>query len=100
VLNPEDMTALQAMPPLRIQIGGVEALMILSALQLALRHPHFDQDGPVRTTAEDFALGLQDRVSVTPGLAAIAEAGWDTSHDMPAEASSGLILPGDPRFAL
>lgn len=99
-LTPEDLAALKTMPPMRVQIGGVEAMMLLSALQLALRHPHFDTDGPVCETVEQFACALQEHVSATPGLAAICDAGWDPKHDVAPEKYSGLILPGDPRFAL
>lgn len=79
-----------------IVLDGVSAMQIMSALQLALRHPDFS--GPASKTARDFAIGLAERLSVTPNLMKICKAGFDPRFDMPAEAKENerrIILPGE-----
>lgn len=74
-------------------VPGIVAFHVLATLQLALRHPDF----PTNTSeiVEDFARGLQQRLSLTPQLAAICERGWDQKFDVPKR--SRLWVPGDPR---
>lgn len=98
LISPDDMAALKTLPIIKIGIGGVEAMFLMAALQLVCRHP--DLTGPVRETAEEFARGLQERLSVNEGLTTLCAAGWDPEQDVPVEKPSGLILPGDPGFAL
>lgn len=81
-LTEEDFQALQSMAPLTIQLTAVEAMQIMAALQLALRHPGA-QDGTVGNVARSFAKGLQNYVSVTPNLATLCEAGWNPHYDVP-----------------
>jgi hypothetical protein len=94
------LKALEALPPIAVAIDGFTALFLMSALQLACRHPGLN--GPVHETVYDFARGLHERISVTPSLAAVCEAGWNPADDVPAkpEPHSGLILPGDPEFGV
>ena len=61
-----------------------EAWCLLSALQLALRHPQFQPDGDPHHIAADwaykFARHIQDRLCILPALAQIAEMGWDSAN--------------------
>jgi hypothetical protein len=94
-LPQNDEEALELVMPLaeetvRMQLPGVEAFQLLSTLQLALRHPDF----PEALAGQMTILGraLQERISLTPGLAALAEKGWHQEHDVPAEPK--ILLPG------
>ena len=72
----EDETVMMRLP-------GIEAFQLLSALQLVLRHPEIGEH--FRKTLTVLARALQERLSLTPTLAAMAEAGWRTQHDVPVE---------------
>lgn len=61
-------------------IRPANAWMVMSALQLALAHPHFPAS--IRPTVEGFARQLQELVSLTPALAYVAEAGWHRDADV------------------
>jgi hypothetical protein len=68
-------------PPVEGLIRPGNAWLVLSALQLALSHPRFPES--IRGPVESFARQLQAIVSVTPTLAAVAEAGWHRDQDVP-----------------
>jgi hypothetical protein len=72
----KDFRALLDAPSIELHIPPTVAWQIMSVLQLALRHPNL-RSGPVRTTAEEFARALQERVSTTPALRRVAEQGWE-----------------------
>lgn len=79
-----------------IMLDGVSAMQILGGLQLALRHPDFS--GPASKTAREFAIGIAERLSVTPNLMKVCRAGFDPRFDTPAEAKESerrIILPGE-----
>lgn len=92
-LDATDMLALQQMPALHFEIGPAPALDLLSALQLASRHPELP--ARLKHTLTEIGEGLQEYLSVTPNLAAIAAAGWDEHFDLPAEPERRIILPGE-----
>jgi hypothetical protein len=99
-LTDDDIKAL-AHAKIPIVLDGVSALQLLSGLQLALRHPEFT--GPASKTARDFAIGLAQRLSVTPNLAKVCRAGFDERFDRPADCHQAeakenvrrIILPGE-----
>lgn len=85
-LNDRDVRKLAAVRTV-VELNGVTALQLLAVLQMACRHPQFR--GATRATAENFGRGLQRAISVTPHLAALAEAGWRPDFDVPAAGAEG-----------
>jgi hypothetical protein len=53
---------------------------LMSAVQLASRHPKAMQSLPMQTAVE-MARAIQAQLSTTPALARIAEQGWDQTFD-------------------
>ena len=77
---------LKACIPLEMHIGRVELMCMVSALQLALRHPHFPPHN--RRIVEDIArkmikYGFAD----FPATQSVLERGWDPAYDDPAPAA-------------
>jgi hypothetical protein len=68
--------------PVEGLIRPLHAWFVMSALQLALAYPTFPES--IRPVVEDFARQLQQIVSRTPTLAAVAEAGWHRDADVDA----------------
>lgn len=64
-------------------LSPLAAWAIMCSIQLAYRHPK--NTGPTQKIANQFACELQKRLAITPVLAAIAEAGWHTEHDVDPE---------------
>jgi hypothetical protein len=54
---------------------------LMSAVQLASRHPYAMQTAPMQV-AVAMARAIQGMVATTPALARIAEQGWDAAHDI------------------
>ncbi len=73
-----------------VELPGPASFQILAALQLAARHPQFP--GHALETVRDFALALQEQISVTENLSFLAAAGWCPQHDVPIEQPK-IILP-------
>jgi hypothetical protein len=74
------------------ELDGLMMFQLLSALQLACRHPNFH--GPTRDFVESYAHFLQRGISKTPTLAAMCEAGWNPAYDVPHESSrTRIIIP-------
>ncbi len=63
-----------------VQLSSLEAWSVLSAVQLASRHP-LAQEGPTIAIAKLVALKLQERVAKSGALKVIAERGWDPRYD-------------------
>jgi hypothetical protein len=57
---------------------------LMSAVQLASRHPGAMQTKPLQTAVE-MARAIQGIVATTPALARIAEQGWDQAYDQERE---------------
>jgi hypothetical protein len=90
-LSAQTVTAL-AGERIGLALSGLEALMLLSMVQLALRHPEREGGPGLWDFADGFAHGLAERLAaVGPQLAAICEAGFDPAFDVPA--NSKIILP-------
>lgn len=73
-----EFTALcQDRQPILLEITKYQAWCLLSAVQLAAKHPAGSETSPVQE-AVYIVRGLQDAVAATPRLAAIARAGWES----------------------
>jgi hypothetical protein len=59
---------------IQIQLDRVQCFFLLGQLQLALKHP--ENTGASASFARTLAKLLQDAVSVSPAIAAVAERGW------------------------
>jgi len=71
----KELKELDAKGVIELTMSPIEAWIIFSQLQLALRHPGNNGEG--REIAVDFARKLQAIVAVTPALRTVAEMGWD-----------------------
>ena len=63
-----------------LTLNPLEAWSLMSAVQLAARHPGFS--GQVALHATRAARRLQAAISLTPILAEIAEEGWNSHQDL------------------
>jgi hypothetical protein len=61
-----------------------EAWSVFAALQLACRHPKFQND-PARWLAEQAARNLQGIITPYPAMKEVAKRGWDPRFDEEAE---------------
>ena len=75
-----DFEVLPESDPVEMVVNPLACWCVMSAIQLACRHPEFD--GPTREVAEGFARKLQERVAVTPALQRVAAMGWDPEFDI------------------
>jgi hypothetical protein len=66
-----------------LHLDGIQAMCLLGQIQLACRH--VQNTGPTRRIVERIARKLQEAVSITPALAAVAEAGWHEEFDQEVE---------------
>ena len=82
-----DVMALLSLQPMLLRLPPQHAFELLSALQLTLRHPNLPPNTRLMITR--LAGALEESISVTPNLAAVCRAGWDSSLDGPAE---GVVL--------
>ena len=58
-----------------------EALMLLSLLQLALRHPRVSEQSNVFQFATVLAHDIESRLCKTPALVEMARRGWNPEYD-------------------
>ena len=56
------------------------AWCLLSAVQLASRHPEAMATAPMQVAVE-MARHIQTLIATTPALKRVAEMGWDQTHD-------------------
>lgn len=77
----EEFLALQWHRPVAIELSAQDAWFLLSALQLAVRHPTYKNMASAQIVRR-IAQELQD-VLVTPGtaLAQVTQAGWAVRYD-------------------
>jgi hypothetical protein len=92
-LSPADLEALTSAPPIGIELDGTQALIIMAALQLALRHPEYDDSSPTSAFVNSIAKGLAERLSLTPNLKALCNVGW-RANDAPPTVSRLILPPG------
>ena len=89
-ITEETALALQS-DVLFMRLTGVEALMLLSVLQLATRHPKFE--GATREWVEQFTQSLAARLTEgTPAVAPWVLAGFETAFDGSFERSR-IVVP-------
>lgn len=67
--------------PIEIVSTRFRLWCLMSAVQLASRHPQAMHTVPMQTAVE-MARVIQSMLSTTPALARIAEQGWDLSDTM------------------
>ncbi len=70
--------ALQTAPKIKLTLDAALALQLISAIQLACRHPRFD--GRVRQIVEEFARALSQRLPAE--CQPLTELGWDPENDV------------------
>lgn len=75
----QEFAKLPEKPKVTIRLFQIHAWVLLSQLQLALRHPK--NTGKSSKIARDIAHQLQSLIATTPALAAIAEAGYHPELD-------------------
>lgn len=76
VLRATDLEALMSAEGLSFNLPAAHSFMLLSLIQLALRHPDVSPNEMVAQFGNVFGRQLQEKLSVTPNLAAVCEAGW------------------------
>lgn len=81
-LATEEMQQLDTQPGVILEMGAAEALILLSQLQLALRHPA--NQGPGAAFVRDMTTRIEAHLGATPGLRWLIARGWDPSYDVPA----------------
>ena len=77
----EENQQLLDMPLIEIRISGPDALSILGALQLVLRHPKFQNTAPAaiaRLLAEELEKRIGEKA---PAFQELCAAGWLRRHD-------------------
>jgi hypothetical protein len=70
---------IEHLPPIRITLDPVPALMLLSNLQLALRHPQ--NVGPSASIVRAIAQHIQEHLSVNNDMRQILQMGWNRAFD-------------------
>ena len=76
----EELGALaERRPVTTINVGTIDAWMVIAVLQLALRHPGLQ--GATREAAERMKNALVGAIATTPALAAVATMGDDPRFD-------------------
>jgi predicted membrane-bound spermidine synthase len=76
-----EMTVLvNSTPRIQVELSPLTSWLLLSTIQLALRHPNFPET--TRQYVEPFARELQQRVAPSGALAIVAERGWNPDFDV------------------
>lgn len=65
--------------PVVLEMRKLEAWMLFSEIQLALRHPK--NTGPSRDYVVKIAKEIERQIAVTPALKEVAAKGWDPQYD-------------------
>lgn len=91
VLRGSDMEALFNAEPVVFNLPLPHAFMLLSLIQVALRHPDVSLQEFVAQFGEVFGRQLQEKLSLTPNLSAVCEAGWP--KPCPEQNETPIILP-------
>ena len=69
--------------PVEIEFSALELWIILSQMQLAIRHP--DNNGSGRDIAVKIAKRIQGKIASNGALGEVAKRGWDPNYDTEAE---------------
>lgn len=70
----KEMLLIDQYAPLQLTLKRSEAFMLLSQLQLALRHP--ENTGPTADWARELGQTLEGAMSVSPAIGNVAQRGW------------------------
>jgi hypothetical protein len=81
-LATEEMRQLDTRAGVILELGTVQALLLIAQLQLALRHPA--NRGPGAAFALNMTREIEAHLGKTPGLRWLIARGWDPSYDVPA----------------
>ena len=76
-----DLAALLAHPPVLVVIRPGDLWFLVTAAQLALRHPQFPP--LIRQAVVDLVDRLEPYLGMTPALLETLRAGWDPGRDVP-----------------
>ena len=91
-LTAESVAVLQSMAA--TELSFAEWMMLISALQLAERHPKFHEKEALAGFVKSWKAHMIAQLSQTPQLKFFLEAGDDPSLDVPEQEESRIIIPG------
>jgi hypothetical protein len=80
--------------PVQLNLHGYNAWVLLSAIQLAWRHP--DISPRMKDRLETLGRTIQQAYADAPWVAELAERGWNPAHDVPANRQEEEHAPVDP----
>jgi len=80
LMRSPDWAALKTVPPMMLQVRSDQAIMLLTLLQLALRHPK--NNGASADFGRELGLTIQKHISINPTIARVCERGWDPDFDI------------------
>lgn len=75
----KEFQELESKPVIYLELSQLQAWILMSNLQLALRHP--DNKGQSSKTAIEIATNLQNIVASEGALKEVAEMGWLPEYD-------------------
>ena len=74
-----ELLGLTEMPPANVELPALELCCLVSAAQLAMRHPHF----PASIAQSVYAVATRLQAQLPPTLQRFAAMGWDRTNDVP-----------------
>lgn len=77
-----ELHALEERGPVTLEMHATTAWILLSHLQLALRHPA--NTGPLAMLGRDLARSLRDRLAPSGALREVFDRGWNPAFDVEA----------------
>jgi hypothetical protein len=77
-----ELAELKNAPPCAIEILPLQAIAIVSHVQLALRHPSLADNSALTKIARDVALQLQALFNSESATYKVLELGWNSQHDI------------------
>lgn len=77
-----ELAELENAPPCEIQILPLQAIVIVSHIQLALRHPSLKDNAALTRIARDVAIELQSLFNSESATYKVLELGWNSEHDI------------------
>lgn len=69
------------MDPVKLNMTRQDAWIVMMALQMVISHPGL-AGGPMAAVWENVGRSIQEAVSDSPELYAVAEAGWNRAFDV------------------
>lgn len=75
-----ELKSLESAPPVSLEIGRMELVCLISALQLALRHPRYN--GASSKVVRDVIRQIEESAfEGFPATKAVIKRGWDRAYD-------------------